>query len=80
MQTSLREELYSLSTSTPSMDELNALPYLDAVVREVLRLYSVPASVRTAMKDDVLPLGTPFKDKKGRLRHEIRLVLKRIQL
>ena len=79
MQTKLREELFSLSTSTPSMDELNTLPYLDAVVREALRLYAPPASVRTAMKDDILPLGTPFKDRKGRLRHEIRLVSYRIK-
>ncbi|KAF8131021.1 cytochrome P450 [Boletus edulis] len=35
-QMKLREELLSVDTETPSMDELMALPYLDAVVRETL--------------------------------------------
>jgi hypothetical protein len=33
-QKRLREELLSISTDCPTMDELNALPYLDCVVRE----------------------------------------------
>ena len=39
VQTKLREELYNISTDNPTMDDLNGLPYLDAVVRETLRLY-----------------------------------------
>lgn len=55
------------------MDELSALPYLDAVVRETLRIYSaVPATIRVAMKDDVIPLERPFVDLKGVERGEIR--------
>jgi cytochrome P450 len=49
------------------MDELNALPYLDAVVRETLRVHApVPATMRVAAQDDIVPLGTPFVDRKGR--------------
>ncbi|KAH9934038.1 cytochrome P450 [Epithele typhae] len=41
-------------------DELNALPYLDAVCRETLRLYSpVTFSTREATKETVLPLSEP---------------------
>jgi cytochrome P450 len=55
------------------MDELNALPYLDAVVRETLRLHApVSMTSRIAMKDDVLPLAVPFTDSKGVIHHEIR--------
>ena len=40
MQTSLREELARFTTTDPTWDQLtNALPYLDAVTREVLRLH-----------------------------------------
>lgn len=75
VQSKLRDELLSLGTDSPTMDELNALPYLDGVVRETLRVHSpVSATVRIATKDDVLPLGTPIKDKKGRLLNEIRSV------
>jgi cytochrome P450 len=39
-QRKLREELLALPTDDPTMDELKALPYLDMVVRESLRLYT----------------------------------------
>ena len=72
-QTKLREELLSVDTDTPSMDELMALPYLDAVVRETLRVHSpVPNTGRIAMKDDVLPVEKPYIDKNGIVRDSIR--------
>jgi cytochrome P450 len=40
VQTRLRDELLTVSTDNPSMDELNALPFLDCVVRETLRLHA----------------------------------------
>ena len=44
------------------MDELNALPYLDAVVRETLRIHSpVPISVRMATRDDTIPVSKAWK-------------------
>lgn len=55
------------------MDELSALPYLDAIVRETARLYSaVTSTIRVAMKDDVIPLNDPFVDKKGEVHHEFK--------
>jgi hypothetical protein len=76
IQSKLRAELLSVPTQNPTMDELNALPYLDAVVRETLRL-SPPLSVtmRMAMKDEVIPLRTPFVDKQGVLRDSIKYVV-----
>ncbi|KAJ7243063.1 cytochrome P450 [Mycena rebaudengoi] len=40
VQKRLRDELLTVFTDSPTMDELNALPYLDCVVRETLRLYA----------------------------------------
>lgn len=55
------------------MDELNALPYLDAVVRETLRIHApVPATSRVAVQDDILPLSTPVQDKSGKMLDSIR--------
>jgi hypothetical protein len=57
------------------MDELNALPYLDCVVREALRIHApVPATIRVAMKDDIIPLSSPFIDRLGRTQHSIKYV------
>ena len=73
IQMKLREELLSVDTETPSTDELMALPYLDAVVRETLRVHPpVPSSMRIAMKDDVLPVEKPYTDKNGVVHESIR--------
>ena len=75
VQSRLRDELRTLDTDTPTLDELNALPYLDNFVKEVLRFYSpVPWTARVAMRDDVVPLGEPYTDKKGRVCYEIKCV------
>ncbi|KAK7035895.1 cytochrome P450 [Favolaschia claudopus] len=69
-QTRLRNELLTLSTDNPTMDELNALPYLDCVVRETLRIHApVPSTLRVAAQDDVVPLAHPFTDIHGNV-HE----------
>ncbi|KAG2140907.1 cytochrome P450 [Suillus bovinus] len=74
IQTKLREELLTVETETPSMDELVALSYLDAVVRETLRLHApVHGVIRVAMKDDILPVDTPFTDKYGVVHNGIKV-------
>ncbi|KAI6105300.1 cytochrome P450 [Pisolithus croceorrhizus] len=66
IQTKLREELVSFG-GEPSYDQLtNDLPYLDAVVQEILRLHpSVPELTREAAEDDVIPLLDPVRTKSG---------------
>ncbi|KAJ6510750.1 cytochrome P450 [Mycena sanguinolenta] len=67
-QKKLREELLTISTDNPTMDELNSLPYLEKVVRETLRIYSpVISRHRMAMREDVLPLSQPYRDEQGKL-------------
>ncbi|KAH9915332.1 cytochrome P450 [Fomitopsis serialis] len=73
IQRKLREELLGVQTDTPSMDELNALPYLDAVVRETMRLHApVPATARVACKDDMIPLNTPYTDRHGQVHDHVK--------
>ncbi|KAJ7184935.1 cytochrome P450 [Mycena filopes] len=72
VQTTLRAELLSMGTDAPSLDALNSLSYLEKVVREVMRVHSpVGFTSRMAMKDDVLPLGTPYTDRRGVRRNSV---------
>ncbi|KAI0643925.1 cytochrome P450 [Trametes meyenii] len=74
VQTKLRDELLAVETDTPTMDELMALPYLDAVVRESLRLHPpVAVSMRVANKDDVVPLSAPFTARDGTQHDTVRI-------
>ncbi|KAI0058332.1 cytochrome P450 [Artomyces pyxidatus] len=74
IQAKLRAEVCAFPTDRPSMDELNAMTYLDCVVREALRLHSpVGNTERVATQDTVIPVSTPFIDRNGVPRHEIRL-------
>ncbi|KAJ3506994.1 hypothetical protein NLJ89_g6550 [Agrocybe chaxingu] len=53
-------------------DALSALPFLDAICRETLRLYPpVSTLMRVARADSVLPLGSPVKGINGEQIHEI---------
>ncbi|KAJ7857550.1 cytochrome P450 [Mycena leptocephala] len=73
-QTRLRDELLTVSTDDPTMDELNALPYLDCVVRETLRLHApVPQTTRVATQDDIVPLASPFTDINGIVHETLRV-------
>ncbi|KAJ7706346.1 cytochrome P450 [Mycena rosella] len=68
-QDRLRAELSSFTTIDPSYEELtNGLPYLDAIVRETLRLHPVLSeSTRVALEDDVLPLSKQIRTVSGTL-------------
>ncbi|KAI0326037.1 cytochrome P450 [Cubamyces sp. BRFM 1775] len=72
VQAKLREELLAVPTENPTMDELMALPYLDMVVRESLRIRApVTSTIRTANKADVIPLETPFRGLDGEMHNSI---------
>lgn len=72
VQSKLRQELLAVETDNPTMDELNALPYLDYVVRETLRYHSVvPATVRIATKEDFIPVEKPYLDRFGNVKDSI---------
>jgi len=74
IQNRLREELLGVPTDTPTMDELQTLPYLDAVIRESLRLHAaVPLTSRRASKDDIIPLAEPIIDRHGQRITEVRV-------
>ncbi|CAL1706741.1 unnamed protein product [Somion occarium] len=74
VQAKLREEALIMPTETPTMDELNSLPYLDFVIKETLRLHGpVIESARTAQKDDVIPLSEPYTDRSGEVKDYIKI-------
>ena len=55
-------------------DRISHLPYLDAVVREALRLYApITTTMRVATQDDVIPVAAPYTDRRGRTCREIRV-------
>jgi cytochrome P450 len=59
----------------PSVEDLNSLTYLDAVVREALRFHPpIETTYRVAMKDDVIPLHKPFTRLDGQVRDHIESV------
>ncbi|KAF7288947.1 hypothetical protein MIND_01411100 [Mycena indigotica] len=66
IQDQLRAEVTATATDSPTLDELNRLPFLEKVVRETLRLHAPALFMqRTAMTDDVLPLERPVVDAAG---------------
>ncbi|KAG6332881.1 hypothetical protein ID866_6206 [Astraeus odoratus] len=66
IQAKLREELLAFG-GEPTYDQLNKdLPYLDAVVHEILRLYPAgPQLIRRVEDDDVIPLSRPLRTRSG---------------
>ncbi|KAJ4473284.1 cytochrome P450 [Lentinula edodes] len=76
VQDRLRRELLEIKRQKNgqdlSYDELNGLPYLDAICRETLRLYSPASSiVRVARQDAVIHLHKPIHDSNGIEMHEV---------
>ncbi|KZT71825.1 cytochrome P450 [Daedalea quercina L-15889] len=75
VQQALREEMVEARRGIDLIyDDLNQLPYLDAVLRETLRLYP-PATLlsREALEDTVVPLSQPIHCVDGRLIHELHI-------
>ncbi|KAG1830820.1 cytochrome P450 [Suillus variegatus] len=72
VQTRLREELLAFGPD-PTYDQLKAnLPYLDAIVHEILRLHPpVPEFIRLAAVDDVIPLSKPVRTVSGNMTDNI---------
>ena len=69
VQTKLRNELLAADK-----EDLNALPYLDQVIRESLRVYPpVELTSRQPWGHEVLPLSEPIVDLDGRTLTELRL-------
>ncbi|KAI0323948.1 cytochrome P450 [Cubamyces sp. BRFM 1775] len=61
IQEQLRNELRSIGTDAPTIEQISSLKYLDNVLREVVRLHpAIPSSLRMAMDDDTLPLSEPI--------------------
>jgi len=85
VQGRLRHELHAISMPVVSLvsgspspaDTIAAIldqPYLDAVVREALRLHApVTSTMRVAGVDDVVPVSRPFLDRHGRACDAIRM-------
>ncbi|KAG2132746.1 cytochrome P450 [Suillus clintonianus] len=71
-QTRLREELLAFGADL-TYDQLKAtLPYLDAVVHEVLRLHPpAPDFIRLAGTDDIIPLSEPVCNASGEMTDSI---------
>ncbi|QRV84540.1 cytochrome P450 family protein [Ceratobasidium sp. AG-Ba] len=67
VQQKLRKELLESGFGDePSMTDLDRLPYLDSVVREILRLHApVPGTLREAAHDIEIPVSQSFKDRHG---------------
>ncbi|KAI9058018.1 cytochrome P450 [Trametes sanguinea] len=67
VQTKLREEILAAGDGSElTYEALQALPYLDAVVKETLRVYvPVPINHRQAYRDTTLPLSKPVSSTSG---------------
>ncbi|KAI0806656.1 cytochrome P450 [Fomes fomentarius] len=74
-QRKLRAEIYEATnggTTDLDYDDIMKLPYLDAVCRETLRVFSpVALAGRVATKNLVLPFSEPVRGRDGRLMHEV---------
>ncbi|QRV98591.1 cytochrome P450 family protein [Ceratobasidium sp. AG-Ba] len=75
VQHKLRKELLESNLGDePSMADLDKLPYLNDVIREVLRLHApVSGTVREADHDIQIPVSKRFKDRYGVERDHIEL-------
>ncbi|KAF8910660.1 cytochrome P450, partial [Gymnopilus junonius] len=78
VQDRLREEIRNARQNNEghdlAYDELDSLPYLDAICKETLRLYPpFPVLMRVNRQDSILPLRTPIKGIDGQEIREVPL-------
>lgn len=69
VQDKLRAEIEDVFGGRDELDfdSLMAMPYLDMVIKEILRFNSpVTTTVRTAVKDDVIPLSKSYRTRDGK--------------
>ncbi|BEI86734.1 hypothetical protein CcaverHIS002_0700800 [Cutaneotrichosporon cavernicola] len=72
VQDRLRAECQAVPTDRPSMEEINALPFLDKCVHESLRFDNpVANTIREAVSDQVIPLSEPVMGRDGKLMSEV---------
>ncbi|KAF8319095.1 cytochrome P450 [Clavulina sp. PMI_390] len=72
IQEKLRAEVLAFPSDSPTYDEVSGLKYLDAVVRETLRVYAPTLGTsRVASEDSVIPLDEPIIGKDGVKRTEL---------
>ncbi|KAK0188354.1 cytochrome P450 [Armillaria mellea] len=79
IQQKLRREIHSTEQVIRNNDrteftssDLDSMPYLAAVVKEMLRYHPVVYNVsRVSGQDDVLPLSKPITTKSGKILHEL---------
>lgn len=79
IQEKLRHEVRELEArlardgrSEPNVEDVSEMHYLEAVVRESLRVHpAVSATLRVALEDDTLPLKNPVMGQDGRTRSSI---------
>ena len=73
IQQRLRTELLGVPSEEPDMNDPDSLSFLDAFVRETLRLYgAVSFTYRKAVHDDIIPLEEPFVNTRGVNTRELR--------
>ncbi len=89
IQTRLRAEVRDMERTIRergdadfTVADFEAMPYLQAVLKEILRFYPVvPHTYRQPVKDDVLPLAKPITTRSGKvvsqlpIRAGLRLIL-----
>ncbi|ODN79678.1 hypothetical protein L202_03609 [Cryptococcus amylolentus CBS 6039] len=74
VQDRLRKELLTIDEDRPSTETLNKLPYLEAVIREAIRLApGVSLYFRTVVHDVIIPFSQPLVGADGKLMTEVKM-------